>query len=102
MFRIDAGSRIVNCDEDVCGPLLGDDRQHSRPLFDRPHCFDRVQDQIEHDLLQLNAIAANGSHARGEAGATETLFFSIGACTISITSWIASLRSKRSFVEVLS
>jgi hypothetical protein len=35
-FRIDAGSsRIVNCDEDVCGsPLLGDDRQHSLPLFD--------------------------------------------------------------------
>ena len=59
MFRIDAGSRIVNCDEDVCGPLLGDDRQHSLPLFDRPHCFDRVQDQVQDDLLQLNTVRLN-------------------------------------------
>ena len=41
----------------------------SLPLLDRAHCFDRVQDQIEDDLLQLNTIAANGSHARRETGA---------------------------------
>jgi hypothetical protein len=27
---------------------------------DRAHCFDRVQEQVQDHLLQLNAIAVNG------------------------------------------
>ena len=30
-----------------------------RPL-NRAHCFNRIQDQVQDDLLQLNAIPENG------------------------------------------
>ena len=36
----------------------------SRSFLNRAHCLDRVQDQIQNDLLQLNTIALNGMQAR--------------------------------------
>ena len=48
--------------------LLGADQQLSRPLVDRAHCLDRVQDQVQDDLLQLNTIALNGSQPLRQAG----------------------------------
>jgi hypothetical protein len=39
--------------------LLGADQQLSWPI-DRAHCLDRVQDQVQYHLLQLNTIPLNG------------------------------------------
>ena len=39
--------------------LLGADQQLSCSLFNRAHCFSRVENQIQQDLLQLNAIPQN-------------------------------------------
>jgi len=39
--------------------LLGADQQLPWPI-DRAHCFDRVQNQVQDDLLQLNTIPLNG------------------------------------------
>ena len=61
MFRIDARPGIAHCHENAfCPALPGADQQLSRPLINRAHCFDRVQDQVQDDLLQLNTIALNG------------------------------------------
>jgi hypothetical protein len=48
--------------------LLSADHQLSRPRLDRAHGFDRVQDQVQHDLLHLNAIPLNGKQPLREAG----------------------------------
>jgi hypothetical protein len=40
-------------------PLLGADQQLSWAI-DRAHCFDRIQNQVQDDLLQLNTIPLNG------------------------------------------
>ena len=60
MFRINARPRIAHCHEDaICLALLRADRQLSWPLLNRPHCFDRIQNQVQDDLLQLNTIPLN-------------------------------------------
>ena len=59
MRRIDAWSRIADCDKDACVVLFGADQQLSFPRPARAHCVDRIQDQVEDDLLQLNAITVN-------------------------------------------
>src|SRR5215470_1055464 len=56
MRRINAGPRIADSHEGVCMVLLGADRQLSYPFLNRAHCFSRVQNQVQQDLLQLNAI----------------------------------------------
>jgi hypothetical protein len=43
-------------------------QQLSLTRFNRAHCFDRVQDQVQDDLLHLNAITLNGIHPLREAG----------------------------------
>ena len=60
MRRIDAWPGIAHCHKDTCVVLLGADQQLSCPFLCRAHCFDRVQEQVQDHLLQLNAIAVNG------------------------------------------
>jgi hypothetical protein len=48
--------------------LLGADEQCSRPLVDRAHCFDGVEDQVQNDLLQLNTISLNRKQPVRQAG----------------------------------
>jgi hypothetical protein len=60
MFRMDARPGIAHCHKDTCVVLLGADQQLSRRCLNRAHCFDRVQEQVQDHLLQLNAIAVNG------------------------------------------
>ena len=48
--------------------LLGADRQFSWPLLNRSHCFDRIHNQVEDDLLQLNTIPLNGKRPLREVG----------------------------------
>jgi hypothetical protein len=61
MLWIDARPGIANHDEDAIRlRFLGADQQLSRPRLDRGHCLDRVQHQVQNDLLQLNAIPPHG------------------------------------------
>jgi hypothetical protein len=60
MRRIDAGPGMAHCHKDACVVLLGADQQLSRPCLTRAHYLDRVQEQVQDHLLQLNAIAVNG------------------------------------------
>ena len=69
MFRINTRPRIAHCHEDaICPGLLGADRQLSWPLLNRSHCFDRIHDQVQDDLLQLNTIPLNGKRPLRKAG----------------------------------
>jgi hypothetical protein len=69
MFQINPRPRIAHRDEDaVCPALLGADQQLTRPPVDRAHCFGRVQDQVQDDLLQLNPISLNGRQPLAQAG----------------------------------
>src|SRR6516162_7980675 len=63
MFSIDARSGIAHRHEDACKVLLGADQQLSWPRLNRAHCFNRVQDQVQDDLLQLNTIPVNGKQS---------------------------------------
>src|SRR5262245_44904586 len=67
MFRINARPRIAYSDQDPSLGLLSPDQQFSWPRLDRSHCLDGVEDQIQDDLLHLNAIALNGKQAVREA-----------------------------------
>src|SRR5262245_47670291 len=58
--RIDARPGIAHGHEDAGLVLLGADRQLSCPRRSRAHGFNRVQDEVQDHLLQLNAIAMNG------------------------------------------
>src|SRR6266581_4451279 len=60
MRRIDARPGIAHCHKDASVVLFGADQQLSCPCLNRAHCFDRVQEQVQDHLLQLNAIAVNG------------------------------------------
>jgi hypothetical protein len=60
-IRINARTGIAHRHENATGRgLLGADRQLSWPRLDRVHGFDRVQDQVQHHLLQLNTIPLDG------------------------------------------
>ena len=48
--------------------LLGADQQLSCPRLNRAHRFNRVQDQVQDDLLQLNTIALNGNNLVSKPG----------------------------------
>ena len=68
-FPINARPGVAHRDEDaICLALLGADRQFSRALVDRAHCFDCVQDQVQDNLLQLYTIPPNGSQPHRQAG----------------------------------
>ena len=60
MFHINTRPSIAHCHEDaICLNLQRADRQLSWPV-NRSHCFDRIQHQVQEDLLQLNTIPLNG------------------------------------------
>ena len=60
MFRINARSGIAHCDKDAtCPTWFGADQQLSSSRLDGSHRFDRVQNQVEQDLLHLNTIPLN-------------------------------------------
>jgi len=69
MVRINARPGIAHGHENATGlGLLGTDQQLPWPRLDRAHGFDRVQDQVQHDLLQLNTIPLDGSQPLRKAG----------------------------------
>src|SRR5215475_9824353 len=52
--RINPQPGIVHGHEGACLVLLGTDQQLSRSLLNRAHCFSRVENQVQQDLLQLD------------------------------------------------
>src|SRR5258706_2471224 len=52
----------------MCPVVFGADQQLSCGALNRAHCFDRVEDQVHDDLLQLNAIPLNETFSVGKAG----------------------------------
>ena len=59
MCRIDARPGIAHGHKNPLLVLLRADQQLSWPL-NRSHCFDRIQHQVQDDLLQWNTIPLNG------------------------------------------
>src|SRR5215813_10621422 len=59
MRRINTRPGIAHGHEDACLVLLGADQQLSCPRLYRNHCFSGVQDEVQQDLLELNAISFN-------------------------------------------
>src|ERR1700730_12732867 len=56
----DAGSRVAHSDEQaVRRARFGANHQFPRFIIDAGHGLDRVENEIQHDLLQLNSISAN-------------------------------------------
>src|SRR5262252_5586293 len=68
MPRIKARPRIAHGDEDARAVLLGGDQQLSWLRLNRAHGFNRVQNQVQDHLLQLNAVAMNGKQSVSEPG----------------------------------
>src|SRR5215831_9266275 len=66
MRRINTRPGIAHGHEDAYLVLLGADHQLSRPFLYRAHCFGRIQDEVQQDLLQLNAIPLNGKQSVGK------------------------------------
>src|SRR5262249_13808986 len=59
MRRIDARPGIAHGHKDACPVLLGADQDFSSPFLYRACCLSRIQDEVQQDLLQLNAISLN-------------------------------------------
>jgi len=57
MRWIDARPGIAHCHKDARAVLLGANQQLSCLCLRQAHCFDRVQEQVQDHLLQLNPIA---------------------------------------------
>src|SRR5689334_8769660 len=54
---IDSRSVITHCDSNtVVIETSGRDQQCSLSIFNAEHRLDRIDDQIQHNLLQLNAV----------------------------------------------
>ena len=69
MFRINTWASVAHCyEEAICLGLLRADRQFSWPFLNRPHCFDRIHNQVQDDLLQLNTISLNGKRLLRKVG----------------------------------
>ena len=108
MFRIDAWPRIAHRDEDaICPALLGADQQLTRPLVDRAHRFGRVQDQVQKDLLQLNAVSLNGSQPLRQAAPDGNSILGDGASRqhnhlIDRFIEIKTMLSRRRFLDVIT
>jgi hypothetical protein len=68
IFRINAGSRVAHCHPDAFVVLLSADPQFSWPHLNRAHRFNRIQDQVHDDLLQLNTICINTGQPVSKSG----------------------------------
>ena len=87
--------------------LLGADQQLSSPRLDRAHCFNRVQDQVQDDLLQLNTIPLNGKQSVRKPGLDRDTI--LGDCAsrqynhlIDRRIEIKTLLSRRRFLDVIT
>ena len=68
-LRVQPRAGIPHGDEHaVRGVSPGADPQFPRPLVDAAHGFDRIEDQVEDHLLQLDAIAFDERQVRRELG----------------------------------
>src|SRR3954452_10187013 len=67
-LRINARAGIAHGHDEACLILLCADQQLSRPLLHRIHCFSGIQNQIQQDLLQLNAISQNRKYSLSKPG----------------------------------
>src|ERR1700674_3122604 len=68
-LRVDAGPRVPHRDTDMVGRLrFGADDQLARAVQDFVHGVQPVQQKVEHDLLQLNAVADHARERSGELG----------------------------------
>jgi len=68
MVWINAWPRITHGHENATGlGLLGADQQLPWPCLNRAHGLDRVQDQVQHNLLQLNTVSLDREKPLGEA-----------------------------------
>ena len=56
MRRINTRPGIAHGHQGARLVLLGADQQLSYPHLYRAHCFSRIQNEVQQDLLQLNAI----------------------------------------------
>jgi hypothetical protein len=65
--RVEAGTGVLNRNDGVRRIAPGSNRESAWAL-DRAHGFDRIDDQIEHDLLQLDAVAPDEGERIGEVG----------------------------------
>ena len=93
MFRVNARPRVAHCHVDaICLVLLGADHQLPRPRLNRARCIDRIQDQVQDDLLQLNTIPLDGKQSVRKRVWTETAFLVIALCanTMPLPSSVAS------------
>src|SRR6516162_9897114 len=68
MSRIKARPGIAHGHENAGVILLGADQQLSWLRLNRAHCLNRVQSQVQDDLLQLNAVAMNGKQSVSKPG----------------------------------
>jgi hypothetical protein len=68
MRRMDARPGIGHCHQDACVAFFAADQQVSCDGLNRAHGFNRVQDQIQNHLLQLNAIPLNGKQSVRKPG----------------------------------
>ena len=57
--------RHENC---IAAVTVGSHAQHPAIVLDRIHCFDRVVDQVNQDLLQLTAMANDKGRSRRQLG----------------------------------
>ena len=64
---IDARSGIAHGHENACVVLLSADQQLPWTRLNRAHCFNRVEDQVQQDLLKLNPISVDGGRPLREA-----------------------------------
>src|SRR5215831_17117489 len=68
MRRINTGPGIAHGHEDACLILLGADHKVPCPRLYRAHCFSSIQNEVQQDLLQLNAISLNGKQSIRKPG----------------------------------
>lgn len=67
--RVKSRTVIPHGDKNTaCGIQGRADSQLSPSIIERVHCFDRIEDQVQNDLLQLNALAFDERQARVEVG----------------------------------
>ncbi len=107
MFWINPRAGIAHCNEDATSLLLlGNDRQLSHAVLNQAHCFDSVQDQVQNDLLDLDAIRLDMRQSLRKAGLDRDSIFD--DCALRQRNHISdrmikinTLLSWRSFLDVI-
>src|SRR6266446_6359715 len=66
ILRIKSFPGILNLDQHALRMFSGRDEKFPPPIGNHIHCFNGVQDQVQHDLPQLNAITKHCGNVRGQ------------------------------------